>query len=91
LKNAQGTLLVDEEQRALLADFGISSMLEATNQSESLDSVPKSWRWTAPEVINDGGSETTTASDVYAFASVCYEVCFFLLLTNMCRLIVRPS
>ena len=85
-KFVQGNILVDQTGSAIITDFGLSKVME-----EMSDSMPKgtsffagSTRWMAPELIfalvEDDGiiPPITTYSDVYAFASVCLEVCLLL-------------
>ncbi|KAG6834505.1 hypothetical protein H0H93_009270 [Arthromyces matolae] len=75
-------VLIDKSGRACLGDFGLSSVydpkiLRWTSQS-SMASKGGTTRWKAPELV---GSEdvikkayNSKATDVYAWASVCYEI-----------------
>lgn len=72
-------VLVDASHRAYLADFGLSSVDDPniiywTSQSAAV-STGGTLRWRAPELLVDGDSKNTKASDIYAWACVCYEVC----------------
>lgn len=82
----QNNILIDDNGAALITDFGVSSVVEDFPSSEPGSLVTESFfggavRWMAPELISalvedDGRKpELTKSSDVYAFASVCLEVC----------------
>eukprot|EP00741_Cyanophora_paradoxa_P017815 tig00021017_g17206.t1 len=68
-----------------LSDFGLAKIMEATKtsmlarqpqQAAPTDSAPHggagSFPWMAPEVM--GGQQATRSSDVYSFATVCWEI-----------------
>ncbi|KAK0502305.1 kinase-like domain-containing protein [Armillaria luteobubalina] len=72
-------ILIDHEGYAIISDFGLSKvMLDFSASSFFAGSI----RWMAPEIVRalvDDRPEAnlpqiTTASDVYAFGSVCLEV-----------------
>ncbi|KAF7969181.1 hypothetical protein HWV62_28011 [Athelia sp. TMB] len=75
-------VLVTDEGRACLADFGLA--VAKSDGSSALGSTAGgSLNWRAPELLPDmcapdsaglEGGEPQSASDVYAFAMVCYEV-----------------
>ncbi|KAG6907606.1 hypothetical protein DXG01_008224 [Tephrocybe rancida] len=74
-------ILVDNLGRARLADFGLSSISDpdilAWTSHSSAASKGGSVRWQAPELFdveNDSLVKNTQASDVYAWACVCYEI-----------------
>ncbi|KAF8071537.1 armadillo-type protein [Lyophyllum atratum] len=74
-------ILVDQLGRACLADFGLSSVSDANilawTSHSSAGSKGGSLRWQAPELFdleNDEIVQNTTASDVYAWSCVCYEI-----------------
>ncbi|KAF8054329.1 kinase-like domain-containing protein, partial [Lyophyllum atratum] len=74
-------ILIDDEGRARLADFGISSVSDADiiawTSHSSVASQGGSVRWQAPELFDMETDEVvpnTVASDVYALACVFYEV-----------------
>jgi len=77
--DAQSNILVTESKRACLADFGFSSVIDSQGlKTASLSSAAQEGgtvRFQAPELIDPQfeGSRSQ-ASDIYAFALVCYEV-----------------
>lgn len=74
-------ILVTSTGRACLADFGVAKAKEseAFIMSQPSNAISSgTMRWQAPELFS-GDSDTpcnTFATDVYAFACVCYEVRF---------------
>lgn len=72
-------ILVNDSGRACLADFGISCVSDAHGmETASLSSASRQGgtvRYQAPELFDpEFESPRSKASDVYAFALVCYEV-----------------
>jgi serine/threonine protein kinase len=75
---------VSQSHRAFIADFGVSTTLHsaATVTFKTTTHRAGTLRWQAPELSpNMNNADTadtewhnTQASDVYAFALVCYEV-----------------
>ncbi|KAJ7318198.1 kinase-like domain-containing protein, partial [Mycena albidolilacea] len=70
-------ILVDEEGHARLADFGLASWVDATTRNSSGRAGSTQWR--APELLHPESLQftefnRTVATDVYAFACVCYEL-----------------
>ncbi|KXN83484.1 Cell division control protein 7 [Leucoagaricus sp. SymC.cos] len=63
-------VLVSDDRRALLTDFGISRPVMADEKSTLLVSLC----WSAPEVLLQEYTLPTTASDIWSFACTCYEV-----------------
>lgn len=65
-------MLVDSENRACLADFGFSAIVEASNSSGS----PGGTRaYMAPELANSGGLKLEKEPiDVFALGTVIHEV-----------------
>ena len=65
--------------RAYIADFGLATLTESgfatTIAGKSIMGTP---RWLAPELIPHAEVKRrhTFASDIYAFALVCYEVSY---------------
>ncbi|KAF9443674.1 kinase-like protein [Macrolepiota fuliginosa MF-IS2] len=70
-------VLVNDSGRACITDFGLSMILfdktlpYARGQTTALRGG--SYRWAAPELLQEG-ARPTWASDVWAFAGVCYEI-----------------
>ncbi|KAK1217181.1 hypothetical protein PQX77_020189 [Marasmius sp. AFHP31] len=69
-------VLITKFLRACITDFGLSRVADthalrmpATSTTRPVGTA----RWLAPELVM-GGCETTKASDVYAYACVCYEI-----------------
>ncbi|KAJ7191543.1 kinase-like domain-containing protein [Mycena pura] len=72
-------ILVTPSQRACIADFGLSSIVNAMTLRLTTSTAPTNRgtaRYQAPELFQLGDEETskTFESDVYAFACVCYEI-----------------
>ncbi|KAF8207980.1 hypothetical protein K438DRAFT_1814757 [Mycena galopus ATCC 62051] len=66
-------VLITGSGRAVLADFGLSSVTDSNLLlSTSNVNAAGTMRWQAPELFR--GSDNSFASDVYAFACVCYEI-----------------
>ncbi|KAJ6526934.1 hypothetical protein DFH09DRAFT_164786 [Mycena vulgaris] len=67
-------VLVTRSGRAVLADFGLSSVADSKILLLSTSTLKTGGtaRWHAPELF--AGSLNSFASDVYAFACVCYEI-----------------
>ncbi|KAF9439733.1 kinase-like protein, partial [Macrolepiota fuliginosa MF-IS2] len=70
-------VLVNDSGRACITDFGLSmipfdkTLPYARGQTTTLRGL--SYRWAAPELLQEG-ARPTRASDVWAFAGVCYEI-----------------
>lgn len=78
-------ILVNDSQRALITDFGLSAIwTDKALSFASMTSGPtdRSIRWSAPELFEEGALPNR-ASDIWAFGCVCYEVrvhtCFLVL------------
>ncbi|TFK61579.1 kinase-like protein, partial [Pluteus cervinus] len=70
-------LVTRSPHRACLADFGLASICKPESRDHSIftSTAPRgTLRWLAPELMMDEAIRSTRASDVYAFACVCYEV-----------------
>ncbi|KAJ7130868.1 kinase-like domain-containing protein [Mycena filopes] len=73
-------VLVTPSHRACICDFGLSSIADVTlrfAQSTTSTTLQGTQRYYAPELlkpIGPGLSKKNFASDVYAFACVCYEI-----------------
>ncbi|TFK48789.1 kinase-like protein [Heliocybe sulcata] len=73
-------ILIDEDHHVRLADFGLSVFAEGTAGPGTCTNRDGSMAWMAPELIDPvqfGHHDyyRTTATDVYAYACVCLEVC----------------
>ncbi|KAJ7019357.1 kinase-like domain-containing protein [Mycena alexandri] len=69
-------ILVTPSQRACIADFGLSSLVNAMTLRFTNSTAPAhggTARYQAPELFQ-GDSQNSFGSDVYAFACVCYEI-----------------
>lgn len=64
-------LLLDDNLRAKVADFGLSAM-QTAGASDTGGGLQGSLPWLSPE--NLAGAGPSTGSDVYAFGIVCWEV-----------------
>ncbi|KAK0218755.1 kinase-like domain-containing protein [Armillaria fumosa] len=68
-------ILITDDYRAVIADFGISFVMGSTNFATSSSSSSRkggTLRWQAPEVLND--SRNSLPADVYSLACVYFEV-----------------
>jgi len=70
-------VLVTDEHRACLADFGLSTASDS--QVLNLSSVSTkhaggTLRWTSPELLEGVQPINTSSSDIYSFACVSYEI-----------------
>ena len=82
--SAQINILIDDQGRGVLSDFGLAHNLGKTDKSGlTTSSISGSLRWLAPELFPrlDGGqaktqteTQRTKASDVWAFGCTVYEV-----------------
>ncbi|KAF8868225.1 kinase-like domain-containing protein [Mucidula mucida] len=75
-----GNILVDQRGQAIITDFGLSKVMSDVSDLVCSSFFAGSMRWMAPELIEALAADeelipqVTTASDVYAFASVCLEI-----------------
>ncbi|KAJ7249440.1 kinase-like domain-containing protein [Mycena rebaudengoi] len=72
-------ILVTPSQRACIADFGLSSIVNAMTLRLTTSTATANRgtaRYQAPELFQPGEEETTKTfeSDIYSFACVCYEI-----------------
>ncbi|KAK0218728.1 kinase-like domain-containing protein [Armillaria fumosa] len=67
-------ILITDDCKAVIADFGISFMMDGTTFATSSSSSRRggTLRWQAPEVFN--GSRNSFPTDVYSLACVYFEV-----------------
>jgi serine/threonine protein kinase len=64
--------------RAYIADFGLATLTDSGSATVVGDETVGTSRWLAPEIIPDAqvSRHHTYASDMYAFALVCYEASY---------------
>jgi serine/threonine protein kinase len=80
----QTNVLVTDDLRCCLGDFGLVSVMETQFATTATSGVTQGTvRWMAPELLDHscvppGGSQTHTASDIYAFGCTVYEVIYLL-------------
>ena len=70
-------ILVTQSRRACLADFGLATVKETQSiavTSAAITRAQGTLRWQAPELLKDDDARNSLASDVFAYACVCYEV-----------------
>lgn len=67
-----GNVLLDGNDRPVLADFGLACMLEATSTMTATGVIIGTPLYLAPELAQ--GQRASTASDLYAFAALVYEM-----------------
>ncbi|KAH6904683.1 kinase-like domain-containing protein [Coprinopsis sp. MPI-PUGE-AT-0042] len=70
-------VLIADDGRAVLCDFGLSKVIEELGQPSGLTiSNPAAGpiRWQAPELMQDDDAEMTLASDVWSFACTAFEI-----------------
>lgn len=70
LKSAN--VLISDDGRALLADFGLSFLVDSTFSIPHSDNAGWSLYWTAPEIL-DGG-EKSAAGDIWSFGMTLLEL-----------------
>ena len=73
----QVNVLVTDEHRACLADFGLSTASDSqvlNISSLSTKNAGGTLRWTSPEIFEGEQPINTPSSDIYSFACVSYEV-----------------
>jgi serine/threonine protein kinase len=69
---AQMNILVTDDGRPVLADFGLVRLIECTIGGFSVTKNGFNARWTSPQRLE--GAVRSTSDDVYSFACVCYYV-----------------
>ena len=71
--------MISPSMRAYIADFGLSTLSDSGSASTIAGSaIMGTPRWLAPELIPHRGVKRhhTLATDIYAFALVCYEASY---------------
>ena len=81
--------------RAYIADFGLATLSDSGSATTVAGSaIMGTPRWLAPELIPCRGVKRhhTHATDIYAFALVCYEVSYAPSLTfrESCLMVSKP-
>ena len=73
--NTKANILVGEDGRARLTDFGLASVVRRDGSVVSLQDADRGIgaTWAAPEVLK--GEAATREGDIFAFAMVVIEVC----------------
>jgi serine/threonine protein kinase len=86
LMKVKVNILITDSHRACLADFGLATTKDSKSfvvKSATTMRVTGTLRWQAPELFDPYADDTTCvsslASDVYAFACVCYEVAYMII------------
>lgn len=70
-------IIINNSQRACIADFGLSRFSEATKGAYTTATREGSTRWMAPELMEESEEGTyrrTYESDVYAYGCTCLEI-----------------
>jgi serine/threonine protein kinase len=72
----QSNIFISDEGRAVIADFGLVTVGEATvGRMTTLENIAGTVRWMSPERLGDTDARLTAASDVYSFGCLCLTVC----------------
>lgn len=66
-------ILLDEEGRPLVADFGVAKMFSRDHTTTMTQAVLGSPNYMAPELADGRGSDVTVETDVYGLGAVLYE------------------
>ncbi|KAF5351192.1 hypothetical protein D9756_008184 [Leucocoprinus leucothites] len=70
-------VLVTSSGRACITDFGLSSVLVDKSITEAAMTTTVyggTYRWIAPELLEDNDPQPTRESDIWAFGCVCYQI-----------------
>ncbi|RIB27379.1 kinase-like domain-containing protein [Gigaspora rosea] len=66
-----GNILLRNLYSAYIADLGLSALVNIGSSNNQICGIPP---YIAPEVLSNGNKEYSTASDVYSFGIIAYEV-----------------
>ncbi|KZP08918.1 kinase-like protein [Athelia psychrophila] len=66
-------ILMSANGRAFLADFGIAKPADTETKAQTTERSNGTYFWKAPELFKNG-AHATTASDIYAYGMICYEM-----------------
>ncbi|KIM79496.1 hypothetical protein PILCRDRAFT_823402 [Piloderma croceum F 1598] len=70
-------ILITQSGRACLADFGLAAAKCTESMAVTTAVITRAagtLRWQAPELMKDDDARNSRASDIYAYACVCYEL-----------------
>ncbi|KIM61207.1 hypothetical protein SCLCIDRAFT_122536, partial [Scleroderma citrinum Foug A] len=67
-------VLISEEGRALLTDFGLSLLTNSSFSVSTTGKIRGSLQWMAPEMWEQSGQVPTVARDVWAFGMMALEL-----------------
>lgn len=67
-------ILLDESNKAKLADFGLSRIKASSSQSQELHGAAGTLSWMAPELLINTTARFTEACDIYSLAMVLWEL-----------------
>ncbi|KDQ11126.1 hypothetical protein BOTBODRAFT_92059, partial [Botryobasidium botryosum FD-172 SS1] len=69
-------IYIKDNGEACLGDFGMSRIVQEVTRDHNASAPHVSYRWTAPELLENGGlfPRVTPASDVYAFGCLSIEI-----------------
>ncbi|KAJ7596370.1 kinase-like domain-containing protein [Mycena floridula] len=73
----QANILVTDDIRCCLADFGLTRLAESQTNTNSTGGIPGSVRWMAPELLLNSEPKSYACKptrDIYAFACTVYEI-----------------
>jgi len=73
----QVNILITDSLRACLADFGLAAAKETQSMAVTTAVITRAtgtMRWQAPELLQDDDVCNNLATDVYAYACVCFEL-----------------
>jgi serine/threonine protein kinase len=89
--NSKVNILITPSLRACLADFGLATTKDSQTfpiTSAASTRAKGTLRWQAPELLDpemdDASCANSFASDVYAYACVCYEVMYMTIPKEFC-------